>query len=175
MQHHKNQGQIVHHTVLWAKPPPPFLKCNVDCALFNNNSVAGYGLCFCNSTVHFIDGMSNFSHCSLMPVEAEAWGLLEAIKFVFAKDMSSVIFKSDCKVIVDIVNSSHMPQNELGDILSNCKDLLSIHTSFIVNHVRRQANEVAHSIARASLSNPSPHVFYDVPSHLYSLIFNKMA
>lgn len=28
MQHHKNQGQIVHHTVLWTKPPPPFLKCN---------------------------------------------------------------------------------------------------------------------------------------------------
>lgn len=22
MQHHKNQGQIVHHTVLWTKPPP---------------------------------------------------------------------------------------------------------------------------------------------------------
>jgi len=110
-----------------------------------------------------------------MPVEVEAWGLLEAIKFAVAKDMSSVIFEFDCKVIVDIVNSSHMPQNELEDILSNCKDLLSIHTSFIVNHVRRQANKIAHSITRASLSNPSPHVFYDVPSHLYSLIFNKMA
>jgi ribonuclease HI len=175
MQHHKIHGQQVHHTVMWSKPPPPFLKCNVDCALFNNNSVAGYGLCIRNSTGQFIVGMSNFTHSSLMPVEAEAWGLLEAIKFAAANDMSSVIFESDCKVIVDIVNSSHLPQNELGDILSTCKGLLSIHTSFIVNYVRRQANEVAHSIARASLSNPSPHVFYDVSSHLYSLIFNEMA
>lgn len=95
-----------------------------------------------------------------MHVEAEAWGLLEAIKFVVDKDTTSVIFESDYKVIVDIMNSSHMPQNELGDILSNCKDLLSIHTSSIMNYVRKQANEVAHSIARASLSNPSPHVFY---------------
>jgi len=175
MQHRKNPGQQVQHTVLWTKPPPPFLKCNVDCALFNNNSVAGYGLCICNSTGQFIAGMSNFSHCSLTPVEAEAWGLLEAIKFAVVKDMPYVIFESDCKTIVDIVNSSHLPQNELGDILSTCKDLLSIHTSFIVNFVRRQANEVAHSIARASLSNPSPHVFYDVSPHLYSLIFNEMA
>ena len=157
MQHHKNLGQQVQHTVLWTKPPPPFLNCNVDCALFNNNSVAGYGLCIRNSTGQFIAGMSNFSHCSLTPVEAEAWGLLEAIKFVVVKDISYVIFESDCKVIVDIVNSSHLPQNELGDILSTCKDLISIHTSFIVNFVKRQANEVAHSIARASLSNPRPH------------------
>jgi len=175
MQHHKNQGQQVHHSVLWTKPPPPFLKFNVDCALFNNNSVAGYGLYIRNSTGQFIGCMSNFSHCFLMLVEVEAWGLLEAIKFVVAKDMSSVIFESDCKVIVDIVNSSHLPQNELGDILSNCKELLYNHTSFLVNHVRRQANEVAHSITRASLSKPCRHVFYDVSSHLYSLIFNEMA
>jgi len=123
MQHHKNQGQQVHHTVQWTKPPPPFFKCNVDCALFNNNSTAGYGICIRNSTSQFIADMSNFSHYSLMPVEAKAWGLLEAIKFGVAKDMSSVIFESDCKVIVDIVNSSHFPQNELGDILSDCKDL----------------------------------------------------
>nr|ABD32681.1 Polynucleotidyl transferase, Ribonuclease H fold [Medicago truncatula] len=64
-------------------------------------------------------GMSNFSHYSLLLVEAEAWGLFEAIKFALANDMTFVIFEYDCKVIVDIVNSSQMPQNEIGDILSN--------------------------------------------------------
>lgn len=119
--------------------------------------------------------MSNFSHCTLLPAEAEAWGLFEAMKFALANDMSSVIFESDCKVIVDLVNSHQVPQNEIGDIISNCKNLLSSHTGFVVNHVRRQGNKVAHSFARASLSHPSPNFLYDVPDYLYSLIINEMA
>ncbi|XP_024632655.2 uncharacterized protein [Medicago truncatula] len=161
--------------VSWSKPPPSHLKCNVDCALFNNISAVGYGFCFRNSTGHFVSGMSNFTHCNLLPAEAEAWGLFEAMKFALDNDMPSVIFESDCKTIVDIVNSHQVPQNELGDIISKCKDLLSSHTGFVVNHVRRQANKVAHSIARASLSHPSPNVLYDVPDYLYSLIINEMA
>jgi len=92
MQQHKHHGQILQHTISWSKPQPSYLKCNVDCALFNNNSVAGYGFCFRNSADHFVFGMPNFSHCTLLPAEAEAWGLFEAMKFALANDMFSVTF-----------------------------------------------------------------------------------
>lgn len=29
----------------WEKPPCGVLKCNVDCAFFNSNTTAGFGLC----------------------------------------------------------------------------------------------------------------------------------
>ena len=51
-----------------------------------------------------------------------------------------------------------MPQNELGDIISKCKDLLSTRTGFGVNHVRQQENKVAHSLARAFVSQPRPNI-----------------
>jgi len=124
--------------------------------------------------------MSNFSHCTLLPctllpTEAEAWGLFEAMKFALANGMSFVMLESDCEVIVDTVNSHQVPQYEIGDIISNCKDLLSTYVSFVVNHVRRQTNKVVYSLARASLSHNNPNILYDVSDYLYSLIINEMA
>jgi len=58
-----------------------------------------------------------FSHFSLLPAEAEAWGLLEAMKFALDNDMPSVIFESDCKVVVDIVNSHKVCNTPLSQQL----------------------------------------------------------
>jgi hypothetical protein len=46
--------------VSWTKPPPNSLKCYVDCTLFANNSIAGYGVCFRDSNGHFIYGKSSW-------------------------------------------------------------------------------------------------------------------
>jgi len=159
----------------WTKPPISFLKCNVDCALFNNNTITGFGFCFRDSSGQFVTGMSNYSHSATSPPEAEALGLFEAIQFAIDRDMTSVIFETDCKLVVDLVYSPIVPQNEIGDIITSCKHLMSVHNSYVVRHTRRQANRVAHSIARASLSHPSPYIFDYVPDYLYSIIINEMA
>jgi len=172
MQHAKNLVQEITHDALWEKPLLTVVKCNVDYALFNNNSIMGY--CFRDSMGHFLLDMSNYEFLRVTPSEAEATGLLEAVKLAIARGMQSVIFESDCKIVVDVVNSSANPHNELGDIIFYCKQLLSLHANFYVRFVRRQANKVAHNIARASLSHPSPHIFSDVPSSLNTLLLNDM-
>ena len=53
----------------WSTPPNTIFKCNVDCALFNNNTNAGYGFCFHDSTGSLISGMSNYSHYALSPTD----------------------------------------------------------------------------------------------------------
>jgi len=119
--------------------------------------------------------MSNTSHFASSPPEAEALGLLEAIKFAIGRDMTSVIFETDCKLTVDTVNSPVVPHNEIGDIITIGKNLLSVHNSYVVRHIRRQANRVAYTLARASLSHPIPYIFYYVPAYVYSLIINELA
>lgn len=111
IQHHSNRDPNLQLVTSWSKPPPTHLKCNVDCALFQNNFITGYGFCFRNPLGHLVLGVSNFIHQSSLPIEAEALGLFEAIKFAIAENMSSVIFESDCKIIVDIVNSPEVPNN----------------------------------------------------------------
>jgi len=161
----------------WTKPPISYLKCNVDCALFNNNTITGFGFCFRDSSGQFVTGMSNYSHSATSPLEAEALGLFEAIQFAIDRDMTSVIFEADCKLVVDLVYSPIVPQNEIGDIITSCKHLMSVHNSYVVRHTRRQTNRVAHSIARASLSHPNPYIFDYVPDNfvLYNYQWNGLS
>jgi len=46
--------------------------------------------------------MSNYSLFSSSPTEAEAMGLLEAIKLAIAQGFQLVIFESDCKLVADV-------------------------------------------------------------------------
>nr|ABN05766.1 Polynucleotidyl transferase, Ribonuclease H fold [Medicago truncatula]ABN08743.1 Polynucleotidyl transferase, Ribonuclease H fold [Medicago truncatula] len=121
-------------------------------------------------------GFSKHSYFHSTPPEPEALGLFEAINIAINCHMSSVIFESNCRLLVDTINSNSTSNNEFGDIISRCKDLLSSRNNFIVNYVRRQTNKVVHNIVKASLSHLSLHIFHEVPSTstLYPLFFNKI-
>jgi hypothetical protein len=95
MQRAKQPSQGTHQEHKWLKPLPATMKCNVDCALFNNNTITGYGLCFRDSTGQLVLGMSNYAFFSSSPTEAEALGLLEAIKLAVEYGYQSVTFESD--------------------------------------------------------------------------------
>jgi hypothetical protein len=99
--------------------------------------------------------MSNYFHRAPSPTKAKAMTLYEAIKFAIDREMSLLIFESDCKFVVELVNASHALQNEIGDIVSSCKDLLSTRNSYFMKHIRRQTNMIARTISRSSLSLPS--------------------
>lgn len=174
LQRARQPNQNIHQDELWVKPSPSRLKCNVDCALFNNNTITGLGICFQDSSGALRYGLSKYSLYTSSPSEVEALSLLEALTFADNQGMTSVIFESDCKLVVDAIISTYSPLNEFEDIISRCKTLLASHSNYSVTYVRRQANRVAHSIARASLSHPSPYLFHDVLDYLYPLIINEM-
>ncbi|RHN55891.1 putative RNA-directed DNA polymerase [Medicago truncatula] len=166
--HHANS---VHS---WIKPPIGTIKCNVDAAAFNNNSIMGYGMCFRDYTGTFLLGKSDFHHSSATVLEAESLALLDAIKLAISNEMHVVLFETDSKILADALTNNSSPTNEFGDLVTQCRSLLLDKPDFAVSYVRRQANSVAHSIARASLSHPSPHIFHHVLPTLYRLIMNEM-
>jgi ribonuclease HI len=143
-------NQNIHQDELWVKPPPSSLKCNVDCALFNNNTITELDICFRDSSGTLRYGLSKYSLYTSSHSEAEALSFLEALTFAVNQGMESVIFESDCKLVVDATISTSSPLNEFGDIISRCKTLLPSHSNYYVSYVRRQANRVAHNIARAA-------------------------
>lgn len=117
---------------------------------------------------------SAFFPSSMTVLEAEATALSEAIKLAVSLGFQTVRFETDCITLADAIHTTSTHLNEVGDIISQFRGLLFINTDFKVSYIRRQANRVAHSTARASLSHPSPHLFYSVPSTLYSLFLNEM-
>jgi len=68
-------------------------------------------------------------------LEAEAIDLLEAIKEAISTGMQVVGFETDCKTIHDALSVNNIPQNELGDLISQCKSLLLNRPDFVVSYV----------------------------------------
>jgi len=134
----------------------------------------GYNMCFRDSTELLLLGKSDYFHSSTTVLEAKTIDLLEAIKVTISNGMHAVLFEIDCKSLSDVICFTKVPLNKFGDLVFQCRRLLLNRPDFVVSHVRRQVNRVAHCIARASLSHPSPHIFNYVPTTLYSLIMNEM-
>jgi len=174
MQRGKVRSRNDHTKQPWIKPPPGMIKCNVDATSFNGNSIMGYSMCFRDSTGLFLLGKSDYFASSTTVLKVESLGLLEAIKAANSNDMRDVMFETDSKVLFDALHTTSTLANEFGDLVSHCRSLLLSRNDFVVSYVRRQANKVAHSIARASLSNPSPNIFCDVLTTLYPFIMNEM-
>jgi ribonuclease HI len=133
-----------------------------------------YGFCFRDSSGNLLFGKSDFKLLSATVLEDEAIGLLESLKMAISKDLCHIAFETDSKLLVDLLGNTNILLNEIGDVVSECKTLLLSNPDYVVSFARRQANSVAHNIARTALSNPSPHVFYDVRTTLYSLFMNEM-
>jgi len=158
----------------WTKPQSGYIKCNVDAALFNNNTTMAYSLCFRDSTGASLIGKFEYLHLSVSVLEAESFGLLHSLKMAISNGMHNVTFKTDSKTMVDALLARNIPSNEFGDLVFECKSLLNSNLDYVVSFVWRQANKVAHNIARAALSHPNPHTFQEASSTLYPLIFNEM-
>ncbi|GAU30833.1 hypothetical protein TSUD_267530 [Trifolium subterraneum] len=85
-------------------------------------------------------------------VEGEAWTLLLTMEEARHRGPHRVQFESDSKVLVEAI---HMKRRGNSEFLSIVHDILSLMSSFInfeVKCVRRQANLVAHTLARAANS-----------------------
>jgi ribonuclease HI len=106
--------------------------------------------------------------------ECEATALQQALQIAFDLGLNRVVFESDCQVVVNAVlnNSSYM--NELGTLLSNCRTLLLSNASYALAYIRRQANIVAHNLARASILHVSPSIFLHPPDCIHSNILDEM-
>jgi ribonuclease HI len=105
----------------------------------------------------------------------EAIGLLCALNWVHELNLGPIDFELDSKRVVDSFSSSRPDATEFGDIIKNCK---SCHSNFYndssVEFIRRQANEVAHNLAKVALFSASSQVLVDIPHCIEHILLNEM-
>jgi len=147
-----------------------YVKCNVDAALFLEQHSFGIGMCIRNHRGHFIKAATTWHDGNPLPHEAEAIGLHDAILWLRRLGISNVHFGLDCKLVVDRTNN----QAEFGNIIPICKSLLSQSPNFKISFVRRQANFVAHSLAKVSRMHARHQMFDLVPSYIDSIVRNEI-
>jgi hypothetical protein len=132
---------------VWEKPEENWLKCNVDGAIFSIEEK--FGICFHDNSASLVQ-----AHTMLFPfiastIECEDTALQHALLIVVYCGFERVKFESDCQMIVNVVNNGCIYLNELEFLLSTCRSLISSNASYNLAFIWRQANRVAHSLARA--------------------------
>lgn len=90
--------------------------------------------------------------------EAEAICLLEALLWVQSLHMSNVIFETDAKSSIDAIFSTKSDVSEFGSLISSYKAIVDQEQTFQVCHVKRQANNTAHLVDKATCYLASPSV-----------------
>ncbi|GAU23341.1 hypothetical protein TSUD_237950 [Trifolium subterraneum] len=160
--------------VRWKKPTLGWVKCNVDVAFVPGSGRTSVGLCFRNNRGQVMAGMTQWQQTVMSSVEGEAWALLLAMEEARYKGLDRVQFESDSKVLVEAI---HMKRRGNSEFLSIVHDIISFMSSFLnfeVKFVRRQANSVAHTLARAANSWSSFHRFENIPLCIEHLVVNEM-
>jgi ribonuclease HI len=159
----------------WQPPSRGRVKCNMDAAFSEQLNRTGIGVCI-------RDEFGTFILAKIIPISpklsvdtGEALALYHALEWLSDMAFDSVDFCSDSKSIIDAFNQSRMDVTETGHILSACRHLFQAHfTNSKVEFNRRQANEVAHTLAGVATLSASPKVYYHIPRCIEHIIINEM-
>ncbi|GAU39501.1 hypothetical protein TSUD_68650 [Trifolium subterraneum] len=129
----------------------------------------GIGMCIRDDQGCFVKARTEWIEPILDVEIGEAMGLLRALKWIDELQLHNTDVEVDCKRVVDGLNSKRNINSDFGAILSDCRSLLATNlVNSNVKFIRRQANEVAHSLARVATSSASFQNFIDIPTFLVS-------
>jgi ribonuclease HI len=90
------------------------------------------------------------------------------------RGFNDVMFETDAQNLVNATRHRTIGVSEFSSIIHNIKCMLSLNTGFEVKSIRRQANRVAHTLARVTLSWSRSHVFDLIPLCIHNLLYNEM-
>ncbi|XP_024626609.1 uncharacterized protein [Medicago truncatula] len=174
-RNHNNQVVDGDSNIRWRKPRSGRLKCNVDASFSDVNNKIGLGMCIRDSTgFHVRSKIMCFSPLCSVDV-GEALGLYHAIRWIHELQLKNVDFEVDSKRVADYFNKGRGDVTEFGSIMDSsihfCRSFL---TKSHVEFTRRQANEVAHTLAKAATSSSSFRIFDEIPTCITELIFYEM-
>ncbi|XP_074336989.1 uncharacterized protein LOC141674167 [Apium graveolens] len=150
----------------WQPPENGEYKVNVDAAWSQGVDFCSTGMVLRDSSGHFIEGRTMHLPQAGDVLEAEALAIREALSWVKNMEVMKVMVESDSLVAVNAINGVNNYLLEVGHIIDHCRLLLQSMPSVRVKFVRKQANEVAHGLAKMPCSSNCLVIFTSPPTHL---------
>ena len=156
----------------WSAPPSGLLKINVDASIFPEADTFSVGMVMRDQNGMFVEAKVIALPCPATVMEAESIGVKEALSWAIQRGDDCVIIESDSLLTVRALQGNKSYLLEVGHVVEQCKLLLQSAPGFVVTHIRKQANKVAHSLARIPCSINCFHVFTSPPSQLLETLKN---
>jgi ribonuclease HI len=158
----------------WQKPPEGWYKCNVDAGFHRDCNKTSGGWCLRDHSGMFVAAGTSWLEGNCSVIEGEAIALLHSMRAMVQRGVSHAIFESDSKSLVDAIKHIHAGVSDFSLIVQQINNVLSLNPNFMVRFVKRQANIVAHTLARAAISWPRRCNIDSLPHCISSYLHNEM-
>ena len=146
------------------------MKINVDAAVFTETGYTGIGSVMRDEQGRFIRARNQRIAVAYQPREAEAIALKAALSWVKDLGYKKCIFETDAKTLADTCKGIHR-RTYFHSIVSSCVEMFKHYEEVLVEFVHRSANEVAHTLARATHSTSGIHEWADnAPDFLHDVL-----
>jgi ribonuclease HI len=174
LQQHNATTEPHQQIITWQQPPLDWHKCNVDAGFYHDLNKTSAGWCLRDHLGRFLKAGTMWKEGKYSVREGEALALLEAMTIMEHVRVTKVIFETDSKCAVDAIYNLHSGTSEFSVIICNIKHILMSNPNFVVKFIKRQANMVAHTLARAAISWSSRYSFETVPLCIATYLNNEM-
>jgi hypothetical protein len=87
---------------------------------------------------------------------------MEAIQADTHLNLEKIIFECDSQTVVNALHAQNRGNSEFSIIISSIKSLLNLHSNLEVKFVKRQANSVAHLLAKAANYWNKRNIFHTI-------------
>uniref|UniRef100_A0A2N9G9A9 Reverse transcriptase domain-containing protein n=1 Tax=Fagus sylvatica TaxID=28930 RepID=A0A2N9G9A9_FAGSY len=157
---------VSYKNMKWSPPPCGILKLNVDAAMLQD--AAMISVIARNESGLFVKAWVKLVH-AFDPLVAEAAAVLWAIQNAKVEKWSAICVESDSKMVVDLLLQENCDGNWNIEVI--CNDVRSLAVDFNFCSfcwVKREANMVAHTLAKLGPQLELPAVFF--PKNLPPLV-----
>lgn len=136
----------------WKPPGAGFVKINWDASLNVKSALIGMGCVIRNAEGFVVAAKCGISRAVAEPVCAEAMAALFALEFCSELGYVNIVSEGDSLQIIKGVSDSDYPLDRIGHFLEAIKQRVGGFSVCKWSHCPRDANEVAHFLARRASS-----------------------
>jgi ribonuclease HI len=157
----------------WNPPTFGHYKANWGVVLDSKSKRLGCGIVVCDHRGFVIAAQGRQVYGQPEPVHAEAMGALMAAELCRDLGLLDVMLEGDSLQVVQALKCMSQNWSPYGQIVEDARSVLYTSRSWIVSHVKREANSAAHYLAKYALFNVQDRVWMeecrDCISHIVSL------
>jgi hypothetical protein len=158
------------HDIIWQKPIQGWYKCNVDAGFHRELSKTSTGWCLRDHMGRFIRAETTWRDGTYSILEGESIALIEALQSLEQQGITHAIIETDSKSVVDALRYIRGG----SFLISQINNILSCNPNFMVKFIKRQTNMVAHTLARAAISQSRRCTFETLHICISTLLINEM-
>ena len=137
--------------------------------MFRDDNLAGAGVIVQNENGRVIASMAESFQLPFSVTIVEVIAAKKALQFAKDLGLSSIVLEGDSKITIDGLMGEDSSLAEYGHLIDEAKEIAKKLVEVEFNHVQRQANNVAHNIARHArhvskfsvwMEDVHPHLFF---------------